>query len=121
VESWSLGGLYGSLIYVPLLFNVGWLNLRVLNGSVYYESWFIGEELIPKNLYFVVYALGILLTLLILPKRLLNHFGNLILLSVVVTEILFNYVFISVCCFFAAIISLYLTYLINQITQFKPS
>jgi hypothetical protein len=93
------------------------LNIKVVNGSIYYATQFIFNDLVPKNFSFVVYAIIILVPLLISSNRRVNFLGSLISLSVVITYILFSYAFISVWCFFAAILSIYLVYAINKLSR----
>jgi len=111
------GFFYGSLLYFPLLKDESLLNIKLVNGSIYYVTQFIFNDLVPKNFSFVVYAIIILVPLLISSNRRVNFLGSLISFSVIVTYILFSYAFISIWCFFAAVLSIYLVHVINKVAR----
>lgn len=112
-----VGFFYGALLYIPLLFDDNLLNIQVLERSIDYTTTFILNDLFPKNFSFLFYAFILLGSLFISSNRSLNYLGGLLFLSALVTYIYFIYAFISVWCFFAAILSSYLIYTINKVSR----
>ena len=111
-----VGLVYGALLYLPLLSDESLLNIKIVNGSMYYAVEFIFDDLISLNSRFVIYAMIILVPLFISSNRRVNFLGWEILLAAMITYLWFSYAFSSVWCFFAAIISIYVVYAINQVT-----
>ncbi len=62
----------------------------------------------------MIYAVIVVLALLLTSDRYVRYFGIIILTSVVVSKLLFDYAFISIWCFFAAVLSLYIIYMLHQ-------
>ncbi len=114
-----LGFFYGSLLYFPLLLEKSFVKITVVNSSIYYGTKFIFNDLVPKNFSFVTYAIIILVPLLISSNQRVNFLGSLISLSVIITYIMFSHAFISVWCFFAAVLSLYLLYTTQKLARFN--
>lgn len=112
-----LGFFYGALLYLPLLFSKSFVSIKIVNNSIYYATQFIFNDLVPKNFSFVTYAIIILVPLLISSNQRVNFLGSLISLSVIITYIMFSHAFISVWCFFAAVLSLYLLYTTNKVAR----
>ena len=112
-----LGFFYGAVLYFPLLLDNSWVRITVVNSSIYYATKFIFNDLVPKNFSFVTYAIIILVPLLISSNQRVNFLGSLISLSVIITYIMFSHAFISVWCFFAAVVSLYLLYSTNKVAR----
>ncbi len=107
-----IGLMYGTLLYFPLL-NGNLLNLTIVGGSINYHTRFIFDGLVPKNFSFTVYAIIILVPLFISSNRRVNILGYQLGLSAIVTYMAFVYAFSSVWCFCAAILSIYIAYMIN--------
>ena len=116
-----IGFFYGALLYLPLLLEPSWMQIRVVNNSIYYATQFIFNDLVPENFSFVTYTIIILVPLLISSNQRVNFLGGLISLSVIITYIMFSHAFISVWCFFAAILSLYLLYITNKLARLNSS
>ena len=62
-----------------------------------------------------LYALTILVPLFLSSLRLVTYFGALAFLSMALTSVAYGYAYVSVWCFFAAALSLYLVYMIRRI------
>ncbi|NJN86400.1 MAG: hypothetical protein HC881_08945 [Leptolyngbyaceae cyanobacterium SL_7_1] len=103
---------YGALLYVPLALNPAGLSVGVIEHSIEYQATFIGDS-IPILFSRLLYALIILIPLLIATSPHLKIFGGLITLSTGASYFLYNYAFVSVWCFFAALLSLYIVYVIS--------
>jgi hypothetical protein len=107
------GFLYGGLLYVPLLFDPGLLTIEVINSSIHYTTDYIFNSYVPPYTSFWVYAAIILTPLLLASHQKINWLGGLIFGSALVTYLMYSYAFISVWCFFAAIVSIYLLFAIR--------
>lgn len=116
----AVGGLYGALLYLPLIIHANWLSATEIHNSIEYQAKFIGD-FIPVVFSRSLYGLTILIPLLYSTHPNLKVFGGLITLSVLLTGLLFNYAFVSVWCFFAAVLSLYIVYVISKMNTVSES
>lgn len=112
------GALAGGVVYFTLLFNPGWLTVEVEGHHIVYDvsvpfrgPFSIG---IPPS---ALYGLIILVPLLGSSLRHLRIFGGLVALSIVVASLAYGYAFVSVWCFFAALLSLYLVYMLSRAAE----
>ena len=103
----AIGILYGSCLYVPLVLNPDWLQVRVINHSIDYQLQLVFDNMMPNQLSVWLYVLLILTPLFLSSLRSLNILGMAIAASETLTHFAFNYAFISVWCFFAALLSVY--------------
>ena len=103
-----LGIFYGLLIFVPTLAIPGWTIVEVVQQALVYKTPALYEYPVLRLLTRVIYA-GIVLAALFLSSRPpIQLFAALITLSLALTFVFYAYAFISVWCFFAAILSIYL-------------
>jgi hypothetical protein len=109
------GFIYGALLYFPLFINHNWLQVEVTNHSINYITSFFFSEMTPENFSFYLYALIIILPLLISSNKSINLLGILITLGALVTYFYYHYAFISVWCYIAAIVSIYLVYVLRKL------
>lgn len=110
------GAFAGTLVYSVMLFHPEWMTVALREYSINYRfsvPWrsSIHLPITPAALY----ALTILVPLLFSSHRLIRIFGALVALSSVLASEVFGYAYISVWCFFAAVLSLYLVYMIRHI------
>ncbi|MBP1689141.1 MAG: hypothetical protein H6Q33_5284 [Deltaproteobacteria bacterium] len=112
-----LGVLFGASLYLPLWWQDGWLTVSVHEGSIVYVTQLIYDGVIPRAGIRFVYALLIVLPLLMVRERLIQIFGLVTLVSVVIARIFFDAAFVSVWCFFAALLSLFIVAIIHRIRR----
>lgn len=110
------GASAGTLVYSVMLFHPEWMSVAVREHSINYDfsvTWrsSIHIPITPAALY----ALTILVPLLISSHRLIRIFGGLTALSMVLASASFGYAYVSVWCFFAAVLSLYLVYMVRHL------
>ena len=98
-----VGLLYGSFLYFPLLINSHWLSVSILRGSIDYQIKVLSYQPWGPWLYMVLCLMPLILS----ENRKLRGLGWLILAALFLAKLIFYYAFISVWCFFAAIISTY--------------
>lgn len=110
------GGVAGGVVYFTLLFHPGWLAVEVEGRSLVYDisppyrgPFSIG---IPPS---ALYGLIVLVPLLFSSHRHIKLFGVLIAIAVVLASLFYGYAFVSVWCFFAALLSLYLVMMIRHL------
>jgi len=112
-----LGATHGLSMYIPLWFNKDWLIVELVQQSIDYKAVLIHDEYVPRLVMRILYALIVVIPLLTTSDRFIRIFGLIITLSVVFSTIFYSYAFISIWCFFAAILSLYILYMILQKTR----
>lgn len=109
-----LGSLLGVYLYLPVLFN-DWVQVNVASGHIAYDIRLAFGGLLPWTTGRLLYAGLTLIPFLVTPKVSLNLLGILLFLAMVVTVWLYEAIaFISVWCFFAAIISAYILYVLHE-------
>ena len=108
------GVLFGVSMYVPLLFNEDWLTVSIVKHSIDYQLEFIFDPFVSQRLVTAVYATVILVPLMLSSDSYHRMLGVLILLSSLVTGVFFSWVFVSVWCYFAALISIYIFYMVYR-------
>jgi hypothetical protein len=102
-------GLTGGLaIYLPLVIHPDWLEVSILGGSILYEPRVLLPDLLSQPLGRGLYAFAVLVPLLASSEPLAQRFGALILTSALLCAVTYSYAFVSVWCFFAALLSAWL-------------
>jgi len=109
------GAFAGTLVYSVMVSHPEWMTVRVREHSILYEFSvsFRSPIHIPINAA-ALYALTILIPLFISSHRLIRIFGGLVALSMVLASAAYSYAYVSVWCFFAAVLSLYLVFMIRH-------
>lgn len=113
------GGLYGALLYLPLLIRTNGVVPIVIHHSIEYQAEFIGS-FIPVAFSRLLYALIIFIPLLISSHPYIKIFGRLGTLAALITYLAYNYAFVSIWCFFAACLSFYIAYVIIKTDTLHP-
>lgn len=103
-----VGSVGGLAIYLPLVIDPEWLTVRILGGSILYEPRVLFPDLLSQPLGRGLYGLVVLVPLLVSSEPLVRRFGLLIFLSVTLSAVAYGYAFVSVWCFFAALLSAWL-------------
>jgi len=116
-----VGFLFGASMYLPLLIEPNWVAVSIQQHAVYYDVTLIYDAVLPRYASTIIYAVIILLPLLLSSDRYHKVLGMLVTVSGLLTWIFFGLVFISVWCFFAAIISGYIFYQVVLTTHKLPS
>lgn len=105
-----VGLLFGGSLYIPLLLQPDWVMVSIQKYSIYYDVRLVYDEVLPRQISTIIYAVIILVPLLLSSDRYHKVLGILVTVSGLLTWAFFGLVFISVWCFFAAIISSYIFY-----------
>ncbi len=107
-----LGAVFALSTYTPLLLNPGWLVVSEVHHSLVYRTTLLYDAVLPRPVVTVAYTLVVLLPLLLSVRLAYRFLGLLMLLAAILTAAMFKLAFISVWCFFAALISLYIYYIV---------
>jgi len=108
------GACYGTSIFVPLL-QEGWMTVEVMHHSIVYQATMIYDDYIDRMIIRVIYALQVVTAFLISSNPKVRSFGILIMLSVIAAFATYRYAFVSVWCFFAALLSFYMLYMLREV------
>ena len=109
-----LGGLLGASVYLPVWLN-DWVQVAIAHRHITYDVRLIYNDVVPWSLGRLFYASLVVLPLILSEKTAVNLLGGLIGLSMAITVIMYQSIFfISVWCFFAAIISIYIIYMMRR-------
>ena len=111
------GFLYGASLYVPLLLYPEWLSVTIIKDSILYQPVLIYDQIVSRTTVRVFYAFIVAVPLLFSTVSTLRMFGILIFVSVAVSAVFFAYAFVSIWCFFAAILSAYIVYIVHRETS----
>lgn len=115
----GLGVLYGAFLYLPLLWHPDWVSVTLIQHSIEYQAHFIGES-IPVVFSRLLYLLILLIPLAISSERDIKIWGGLIALLACISFLVFNYAFVSIWCFLAALLSLYVVLVIGKAQTSLP-
>lgn len=109
------GAVSGGIVYFTILLHPDWMTVEVRNQSIVYDisSPYSGFASIPFPAS-GLYALIVLVPLIFSRNQYLRIFGVMIALSMVLASVSYGYAFVSVWCFFAAVLSLYLVYMVRE-------
>ena len=110
------GFLSSGAVYMSLLLHPEWMHVHIAGHSIIYD--FIMPIKSDIHLPFtplMLYGTIILLPLLLSSHAAIRNFGMLVILSMSLAYWIHNAAFVSVWCFFAALISLYLVYMLQNL------
>jgi hypothetical protein len=111
-----IGLIYGGLLYLPLLLHPTWLSVHVIHQSIQYETRLIFDPWVSQTCDRLVYALIILIPFALASNPSLKVLGGEVGLTAILSHWLLNTVFISLWCFFAALLSLGILYICRTAT-----
>jgi hypothetical protein len=109
-----IGAVHGLLMYIPLWVNPDWLTVELVNRSIDYKATLLYDQYMPRIVVRVIYAVIVLIPLLFTSDQYIRIFGVLIAVSVAVATVYFGYAFISIWCYFAAILSIYILFMVRH-------
>jgi hypothetical protein len=109
-----LGAIYGLSLFLPLILREGWLVVELVQHSLLYKTTMIYDGIVDRQVVRGIYALQVFLALVLSTNPKVRIFGIVILISVIGTFIFFKYAFVSVWCFFAAGLSVYLLFALRS-------
>lgn len=108
----AVGFLYGLTVFVPSFLIGDWLKIEIINRSLEYKTTLIYDGYVNRFTLRLIYAAIVVSALFLCSDPRIRIFGAMVAASLAVTYAFFAYAFISVWCFFAAILSIYLVVII---------
>lgn len=108
------GTILGLIIYIPFLINPDTIQTQMHANCVQYNLTSVIDSFIFAPFLRHFYVIVIVLPFIISKDIALKWMGILIFISVVITYLFYSYAFNSVWCFFSAIISMYIVYIIRR-------
>lgn len=118
------GAFNGALAHVATLLHPEWLSVTMNEHSISYDfsaPYRINIPIPLTIMTMLTYGFVILVPLLFSSQRLIRIFGMLIALSMAMSSVAYNKAFVSVWCFFAAALSIYLVYMIRRLVTESKS
>ncbi len=113
-----LGVALGAAQFVPLLFLTPWLKVEVVHHSIHYHIRnAFPFNTAPRLVWMALYAALVFCPFLAARDSRFTGFGLSLIASVAVSELLFSHAFVSVWCFFAALLSLQLCHLFHRLAE----
>ncbi|MEL7507355.1 MAG: DUF6629 family protein [Cyanobacteria bacterium J06554_1] len=110
-----LGALFGASLYGPFLLFPGTFTVTAAQGSINYQTQLIYDQFLPRAVSRLIYMLIVLGPLWLSEMPQMRIAGGFIALSLVVTYWFYSYAFVSVWCFFSAILSGYIVYFLHSV------
>jgi hypothetical protein len=111
------GGAYGLSLFAPLLANPDWLSVKLVRGSIVYDTQLIYDDVISKTALRLTYAAVICIPLLASTAPGVRAFGMLVTLSVLLAFLFATYAFTSIWCYFAAVVSAYIAFMMFRLPR----
>jgi hypothetical protein len=116
-----IGLLFSASIYVPLWLYPNWLTVVVRQDSIDYQTQMIYDRFLSRDILRLIYLLIVLSPLYLSNVDRIRIFAGLIALSLIASAYFFNYAFVSVWCFWSAILSLYIVYIVQTLPRSTPA
>ena len=112
-----LGLLLGMVIYIPMLMHEVPFNIALVKQSLAYS---MTRTALSQYFYTASYALILLSSAFVSSNKEITRFALLALASFLISTTWFMYAFVSNWCFFAAVLSLYLVYIVSHLPRNIP-
>ncbi|ABM03443.1 conserved hypothetical protein [Psychromonas ingrahamii 37] len=112
-----LGLAHGLSMYVPLLLYKDWLTVDIVGHSIHYSARLLHDGYVPIIFLQILYPLIIIVPLLLNSNAHVKILGLITLSSLLLTRLYFNDALISVWCYFAAVSSIYILFMIIQTSK----
>lgn len=108
----AAGLMFGIVMYTPYTLHPDWLSVSVNGHSIAYTPILLTDGFLPQNLIYAIYLLLVGAPPLLSSHPALRVFGAGLLLAVPVTYFIYYLAAYSVLCFFAALMTLYLAWIV---------
>lgn len=109
------GAFAGTLVYAAMLMHPEWMSVRTREHAIVYDfSIPYRSDIHLPVTPLMLYGFIILVPLLFSSHKLIRIFGILLVVSMALSSAVNNAAFVSVWCFFAALLSLYISYMIRS-------
>ena len=112
----ALSFVFSLFLYFPMVFTPDGIGVKVIKHSIMYDMKVFYDNFISRTVTGFVYLSFIILPLIFSSDKNLKYFGCTIILAGIPTYFFYYHAFTSVWCFFAAIASIYIAYILSQST-----
>lgn len=112
-----VGGVFGLSIFLPVLLFDGWVATKEVQYSIQYKIKLIYDGILSHGVLRAGYAFIILSPFLLASDLKVRLFGAVIAASMIAAAMFYEMTFISVWCFFAAILSLYVVFMLEHVRR----
>lgn len=102
------GATHGGLMYLPLLFYPAWMSFEISDYGIIYHTHFLYDAYISNDILRLIYAVIVLAPLLFSSDKTARQFGVFIFISLFIAAVFYIQAFVSIWCYFAAVISFYI-------------
>ena len=109
------GALFGASLYGPFLLVPDTFTVTAPQGSIEYNTRLIYDQFFPRSVSRFIYMMIVLGPLWLSRLAKLRIAGGVVALSLVVAYWFYNYAFVSVWCFFVAVLSGYILYFLHSV------
>jgi hypothetical protein len=109
----GIGTISGASAFLPSFFIADWLSVELVQNSLEYHVALIYDDIFNRTVLRGFYGLIIVSALFLSSDWRMLIFGGLIVASLITTYLFFAHSAISVWCFFAAIVSLYIVVILE--------
>jgi hypothetical protein len=110
-----IGLLFGASLYLPLWIYPDWLSVVIVHASIVYQTQLIYDRFLSRDMIYLIYLAIVLCPLYLSNLDRVRFFAGLIALSMIASRYFFNYAFVSIWCFWAALLSLYIVYIVKTL------
>lgn len=110
-----IGFLFAISLYLPLFIHPDWLTIVIHKASIVYQTQLIYDRFIDRNIIHLIYLVIVLYPLYLANLDRVRVFAGLIALSMIVSTFFFSYAFVSIWCFWSALLSLYIIYIVTAL------
>ena len=108
------GAILGAGQFLPYLAHGGWVQTSFMPGAIVYGGTEMVRMIIGKVPTYSIYLVLVIVPSLLATDRRVKIFGLLIAFAFATTWLFFRYAYISVFCFWGAVMSLYLVWMIRE-------
>lgn len=112
-----LGISFAASLLLPLALRPESLSIQVVRHSIAYQVPTIYDHLWPRDVTRLIYSAIVILPMMLTARVGLGGLAVLVGLAAIVSRIAYSAAFISVWCFFAAVLSLYLVGWLQQLDE----
>lgn len=114
-QKWAvIGFLFGFMLYAPYFYRPDWISPYVAGNCLAYNTVVLPDIIVPRPVTALAYLAIIGLVPLTSSHAAIRTFGGLLLLLVPMTYFFFVETYLSVLCFFAAIVTSYILLIIAK-------
>lgn len=111
---WVMGCLLAGLLWIPLFRNPGLIHPIMRHGSIDYQAQFSSAVLLGHQPGSLLYLLIVCLPLFLPPGWRLRCFAVALVMAFAVSQIAYLYAFSSVWCFFSAVLSVLVVWILRE-------